>query len=125
MKKKILVVDDNLMALETFCQALELQGFSVDAHCTPTKALAEFSAERHWLIISDYCMPQMDGAAFCREIKQVDHQIPIVLYTGFPDTTYYSVLTMENVKGFLKPLELREILKHINQLKQQTGGTHA
>lgn len=80
----ILVVDDNLVNLELLSDVLELNGFLV---CTATSAEAGLylaKTKQPDLILMDISLPQMDGLAATRSLKQDPHttHIPVIALTA-------------------------------------------
>lgn len=63
--KLILVVDDEFDVLSAFSMLFEYRGFRVLTAANGREALAVAERERPDIVISDYMMPVMDGAAFC------------------------------------------------------------
>lgn len=87
MKKRILVVDDEVGALTLIGIMLERGGFSVlkakDAH----DALAVLEQNLPDLIILDVMMPGMDGITLCRHIRDRREMtgIPILILSARND----------------------------------------
>ncbi|HUM12742.1 MAG TPA: response regulator [Myxococcaceae bacterium] len=108
----ILLVDDELLLLESLQEALEFAGQRVAVARTGTEALAMLDRmSRPALIVLDLQMPMMDGLRFLRELRQR------------PDHADFEVLAMsaavdgewlENTPGvrrtLRKPFQVQELL---------------
>ncbi|MBI3002513.1 MAG: response regulator [candidate division NC10 bacterium] len=83
MMRKILVVEDSPTQAERVRLLLEGEGFRVDLAANGRQGLERLKLERPDLIISDVMMPEMDGYAFCQEVKADPRtkRIPVVLLT--------------------------------------------
>jgi two-component system capsular synthesis sensor histidine kinase RcsC len=82
MSKKILVVDDDKSVRKSISLMIECMGFEVrDADCGE-KAIKLFKENAFHLVLTDFNMPGMDGAALARCIKQISPTTPVVLVTG-------------------------------------------
>ena len=77
-KRKILVVDDESQILRVLRHILSAQGYSVRTAEDGSAALELF---REWpadLVVTDLQMPNMDGLAFCRELRKTS-DVPVVV----------------------------------------------
>jgi signal transduction histidine kinase/DNA-binding response OmpR family regulator len=81
---KILIVEDSPTQAEQLRYLLEGRGYKVTAAANGKKALEEARKRKPDIIISDIVMPQMDGFAFCKEIKSKERtkDIPVILLTA-------------------------------------------
>jgi putative two-component system response regulator len=69
---KILIVDDDDIALEILQAALQGAGYSVVSACDGRAALQCLDQHDVRLVISDWKMPEMDGIDLCRAIRRRD-----------------------------------------------------
>ena len=84
--KKILVVDDNEQILRIYRRILSKEGFDVHTAKDAEKALGLINDSFN-LVISDFEMPGMNGAALCREIKKrFNERIPVIIVSGMIDS---------------------------------------
>src|SRR5436190_22562528 len=81
---KILVTDDNPMALYLFETLLQSHGYEVITASNGVEALALAQQGNIELIISDILMPQMDGFQLCRKLKSDERtkHIPFIFCTA-------------------------------------------
>jgi len=81
---RILVAEDSPTQAEQLRYLLEGHSYQVAVAANGRQALAMVRQEQPTMIISDVVMPEMDGYAFCREIKadQALKETPVILVTS-------------------------------------------
>lgn len=111
MGKRILVIDDEQMILDTIKIIFEDMGHSVSTFSDPAAGVAEASRADHDLILVDIRMPKMNGAEVTRAIRSVRPQARILLITAFPsDPLVASALEAGAFAILRKPFEIAKIL---------------
>jgi two-component system response regulator GlrR len=80
--KRILVVDDEKALRRLFASVLEMKGYVVETVEDGITALQHM--ERHdWdLLITDYCMPRMNGLKLTKQVRSRFPSVPILVVTG-------------------------------------------
>lgn len=83
MAKTIMVVDDSASLRNVVGIALKGAGYDVIEASDGRDALAKLTGQKVHLIVSDVNMPNMDGIALVRELKQLPHYkfTPIMMLT--------------------------------------------
>jgi signal transduction histidine kinase len=83
MERTILVAEDSPTQAEHVRLLLEAEGYRVSVVPNGKEGLQRVDTAPPDLIISDVVMPEMDGYAFCREVKSAERtrRIPFVLLT--------------------------------------------
>jgi CheY-like chemotaxis protein len=82
----ILVCDDDLAVLQFVCQALQVKGFQVFPAPNGPEAVAMLAKNNSIrLLILDYTMPEMNGAAVIKELRKTHPDLPVLLMTGHAD----------------------------------------
>jgi len=84
MKKKILIVEDELEIAELEKDYLELSDFDVDLEVDGTKGLEAAKNMDYSLIVLDLMLPGTDGFEICRQIREVK-DIPILMVSARKD----------------------------------------
>jgi CheY-like chemotaxis protein len=119
MAGKILIVDDDIDTLRLVGMMLESEGFEIIATKTGAKAIELAFSESPDLIILDIMMPELDGYAVTRQLRQDEKtkSIPILIFTaktGMDD----KMLGLElGADVYLtKPISTRELRTHVNSL---------
>jgi phosphoserine phosphatase RsbU/P len=85
-KPRILVIDDDRLTRELLARALTREGFEVRTAPEAREALQLIEQERPDLIVSDYEMPEFNGAMVCQLIRQHPQpeiaDLPVILLTA-------------------------------------------
>lgn len=83
--KKILIVDDDLTALDIVNLLFEDAGFEVDGCTNGPAALARLESIAPDIILVDLMMPGISGQDLVREIRAREWQGPIIAFTALDD----------------------------------------
>ena len=80
---RVLHVDDDFSMLEISKDILmEMGVFEIDLACSVDEAFKKMASGSYDIIISDYEMPNRDGLQFLKELREMNNEIPFVLFTG-------------------------------------------
>jgi DNA-binding response OmpR family regulator len=130
MPASLLVVEDDDTIRDTIREALILEGYEVTASGNGREALSlvQDAAERapFSLVVLDLMLPGLDGLDLCRQIRQSENSIPILVVSA-RDSERDRVLGLEvGADDYLvKPFELKElharIIANIRRNQQQEG----
>ncbi len=113
--KKILIVDDSPIFLETLENTLCSFNYSVDTVNNAKDALKKLHLKTYDIIISDICMPQIDGLELLDRIrKTISTEIPVILMTGFISAEYAIKAVQLGASDFIgKPTDTNVIIRSI------------
>lgn len=120
--QRILFVDDEPALVDIGKKMLEHLGHEVIIRTSSLEALEAFrnNPERFDLVISDKTMPQMTGFDLAGELKQIRPDIPIILCTGFSDTTDSDRAKAMGISGLvMKPIVMREMAETIKRVSDR------
>ena len=83
-KSKILIVDDDPIALETMAAILEIRDYEILMALSGLEGISKARKQKPDLIIMDVMMPEVDGFTTCKMIRESEEikGIPIILLTG-------------------------------------------
>ncbi len=84
MKKKILIIEDEIEIAELEKDYLELSEFSVDIESDGTKGLKTALSNKYDLVVLDLMLPGTDGFEICRQIRE-ENDIPILMVSARKD----------------------------------------
>ncbi|MCK5111316.1 MAG: EAL domain-containing protein [Arcobacteraceae bacterium] len=72
------------------------------------------------LILSDICMPKLDGISMSQKIREIDQDIPIIFLTAFSDIDYFLKSIKLGIDGYIiKPVEYKSFISTINKVIQR------
>lgn len=110
--ERVLLVDDNIDALETLASYLSYQGYEVAAASDPIEALDVAKSFRPSIAILDIGLPIMDGYQLAGQLREAFPQnLRLLALTGYGQT---SDRTRSDAAGFeahlVKPVGLAELM---------------
>jgi signal transduction histidine kinase/ligand-binding sensor domain-containing protein/CheY-like chemotaxis protein len=112
--KHVLVVDDNATNRLILQKQLELWNMTCTTVESGEKALAVLNGNENFdFIISDLQMPEMDGIALAKKIKEVKPGIPVILLSSIGDELTKEVRPLFN-SIIAKPLRQKDLKQAIN-----------
>ncbi|MEX2289595.1 MAG: EAL domain-containing protein [Mycobacteriales bacterium] len=82
---KLLIAEDSRTQREVLRAHLEDVGYEVVAAADGEEAIEHIRRGGVDMLISDIVMPGMNGYELCRQAKQHDHRLPVVLLTSMTD----------------------------------------
>jgi PAS domain S-box/PAS domain S-box len=110
---RILVVDDEALAVECIADFLEARGFQVLTATAPAQAIELAGKGGIDLVISDMRMPGMGGMELLERLRQGYETLPAIMMTGGPVPGNGSPC---DTKILRKPLALDELLSEVRTL---------
>ena len=98
----VLLVDDEEDLRLSTSQALELYGLQVKAFSSAEEVLARTGFGFDGIVVSDIRMPGMDGMTLLQRIRELDHEIPVILVTGHGDVQLAVKAMREGAYDFIE-----------------------
>ncbi len=127
MARKILVVDDEAVLVETIAYNLEQAGYRVVTAADGSSALDAARSEIPDLIILDVMLPGMDGLEVCRQLRRESSTAttPIVMLTAKSDEIDKVVGLEVGADDYVtKPFGRRELLARVRALLRRSEYPH-
>ena len=119
---RVLVVDDEPAVREALRRALELEGYSVELAQNGAEALRLVNAIEPDMVVLDVLMPEVDGLAACRRLREEGSRVPVLMLTaraGVGDRV--DGLDAGADDYLVKPFALEELLARIRALLRRGG----
>jgi len=114
MKKKILIIEDEEDLVKGLKLNLSDEGYEVDWAVDGVEGLRKALEETPDLIILDIMLPEMDGLEVCRELRQKNIAIPIIMLTAKGEEIDKVVGLEIGADDYItKPFSIRELLARI------------
>ena len=126
------MLDDEAHCAHMLQDLLSLHHYSVDSSTLPERALEQLEEIPYDLVISDYRMPGMDGAAFLKCVRELYPKLPFIFVSGLMNTSDLVKVANLDVSVVLeKPLDLPQFLEQVARFAvpmadgEQTQASHS
>jgi len=114
MKEKILIIEDEEDLVKGLKLNLAGEGYDVAWAYDGQEGIRKALEERPDLIILDIMLPKMDGLEVCREIRQKNMNIPIIMLTAKGEEVDKVVGLEVGADDYItKPFSIRELLARL------------
>ena len=113
----ILVVDDDSMMRLLASQALDASGYAVTQASGGKEALDCVARKKPHLILLDVTMPDFDGFAVCRALRETDDtkNIPVIMLTALDDVKSIGRAYEAGATDFIiKPINWHILVQRVN-----------
>jgi signal transduction histidine kinase/DNA-binding response OmpR family regulator len=116
-KESILFVDDDESIARMMARMLKKIGYQVEVRTNPVEALALFKekSDQFDIVITDMTMPQMTGDSLAEKMREIRHDIPIIICTGYSSLIDEDKSKKMNMFFIMKPITIVDIGKMIRQ----------
>lgn len=130
---KILLVDDQPTLVDLLSEFLSSEGYDVSTHTDGLTALQQMLSLRPDLVITDFSMPGMNGAALLTAMRENAylHDTPVLVLSGRPEYEIDAACEGSDGKGaackgyaayMRKPTELSDVLETIRRVLPAASG---
>ncbi|QNI37485.1 response regulator [Edaphobacter albus] len=118
MKRRILLVDDEVAVLLTLKAVLEINGFDVDTAASGREGKLKLRANEYHMVISDMRMEsEKAGAAVIEAARSASYRPAVALLTAFPLAEEdWQELGADRM--LVKPMQTRLLLEQIDRLME-------
>ncbi len=110
---KLLLVDDEILTRKGLLENIHwstLQIHQVIEASDGLQALALAKEHSPEIILTDICMPRMDGVVFANEIKAFLPETSIIFMSGYSDKEYLqAAIRLKAISYVEKPIDLQEV----------------
>lgn len=118
----ILVVDDDKKLNQAICTYLNDCGFEAKGMTNVRSAYDALYGSLYDLIISDIMMPEIDGFAFAKEVRQVNRRIPILFISAKDDLSSKQKGFQLGIDDYMvKPIEFAELEMRVRALLRRAN----
>ncbi len=119
---RLLVVDDEPNIRELLSTSLRFAGFEVHTAADGQEALKQAEATRPDLVVLDVMLPDLDGFAVTRRLRERGRDTPVLFLTAKDDVSdRVTGLTVGGDDYVTKPFSLEEVVARIRAVLRRTG----
>lgn len=115
--KRILIIDDDVTALDIVDYLFEDKGYDVVRRADGFSAIESIDEAKPDVILIDLMMPKMNGQETVRQIRSKGLEVPIVAFTALDDPEVHQEAIQAGCNLVLtKPCKPTALVKHIEDL---------
>ena len=113
----VLVVDDNEDIRETLALILSGCGYRCESAKNGVEAMQRVRRARFDAVVTDLEMPEMDGIALTRELRQSFTNLPVMIMTGHSDDDHRETAFRAGAREFLgKPFDFHGLIRKLQKM---------
>ncbi len=122
MPPKIMLIDDESIALKRLRRLMEKEGYHVSCYTHPLGALKQMESTSYDLVVTDLKMPDMDGMELMITVKTRFPQTEVILMTGYATIESAVEATREGAFHYLeKPFTPEQFIEKVNLALDRHG----
>jgi two-component system chemotaxis response regulator CheY len=114
---RILVVEDDPDSREFLATLLKLEGYTVVTANDGLEGIERVETDHPDIIISDICMPNLDGLEMVKRLRQSPEykRIPIVMLSAFGSGNLSSAINVGANEALRKPVHAELLLQYVTK----------
>jgi len=120
MKKKILIIEDELTLRSVLAEKLKSDGFEVLEAKNGEEGLEVSISQKPNLILLDIVMPKMDGLTMLEKLREDSwgKKVPVIILTNLSSGAEMSRSAENGVSGYLVKTDwkLEDVVKKIKEI---------
>src|SRR5690348_12419749 len=116
MKKRVLIIDDDMDMCSLLSKFLVRNGYETDVAYSGPKGLTKFEESNFDIVVCDFRLGNMDGKEVLLSIKKSKPQTIVLIITGYSDIkTAVDVIKLGAYDYITKPLIPDEVINVIEK----------
>ena len=114
---RVLLVEDEVEVRQFAVRALKRQGYQVLEATDGVEALEIMAANEGMIdiVVSDVVMPEMDGPALFKELRQRNPSIKVIFVSGYPNEAFRESMGSDNFAFLPKPFSLPQLAAKVKE----------
>jgi diguanylate cyclase (GGDEF)-like protein/PAS domain S-box-containing protein len=118
-KLSILFVDDDADIRESMTQYLSRRVGKIHTAQNGIAGISSFKEQHPDLVISDMRMGEMDGLTMCRELRETEPKLPVIIISAYNDSDILlSSIDLGITKFIVKPVDTAVLMDAITNVAQ-------
>src|SRR5512138_494728 len=121
-RTRVLVVDDEPIALKNLGRALEREGYDVETASSGQSALRMLRAKGYDVVLTDLKMEKVDGMQVLEKCKELDPDAEVILVTGYAAVeTAIAAMKRGAYHYVAKPFKLDEVRSVVREAAEKVA----
>ncbi|MFY7900963.1 MAG: response regulator transcription factor [Chitinophagaceae bacterium] len=124
LRKRILLIEDEPKLSQVIQEELERKGYVTDASYNGETALQLFLKQSYSLVLLDINLPDKNGFTLCKEFRETNKQVPIIMLTALGDfADKMDAFNLGADDYITKPFHFDELFARINVFLKRSEKT--
>jgi formate/nitrite transporter len=120
MAEKMLVIDDEIIVLDSCRKVFSSEGYDVTVTSSSRKGLELVKGSRFDVILCDWMMPEFSGMDVLEEIERISPESTVVMISGYPNLVRATEAMKRGAMDYIaKPFTPEEILETVRRASQR------
>jgi two-component system, NtrC family, response regulator AtoC len=121
--KRILVIDDEKVIIESVGMFLSEKGYSVEGAVSATEGREKILAFRPDVVILDIRLPDGSGLDLLDELREANRELPVIMITAFHDMdSTIGAIKRGATEYITKPIDADELERAVARAMKVSGG---
>ena len=113
-KKRILIIDDEQIVLDSIHKILTFYGYDVSTTSMASIGIRRATNEPFHIVLTDIRMPDVDGLTVLRDIKRAKPTLPVLIITGYATVdSAIQAMKLGAVNYIEKPFSPEELIRAV------------
>jgi DNA-binding response OmpR family regulator len=110
-----LVVDDDVAFADNLAEIFEIDGHATQVAASAEEAFAKALENEPDVVVTDYCLPGMNGAAFVKQLRATRTRIHAMVISAYTDDMTVGEVTDAGASFLAKPVDVRRLNRWISE----------
>ncbi|HXN32288.1 MAG TPA: response regulator [Polyangiaceae bacterium] len=111
---RVLLVEDERVLARVYSRALVASGFLVDIASDGAEGFERLLAGSYDVVVSDVCMPRMNGLDLLEQVRRLRPNVPVVLITAqLDEQAYEQARGLGAARYLLKPVTMDQLARAV------------
>ncbi len=121
---RVLIVDDEEIPRRLISQIVASAGYEVCGEATNgIEAIEMYNLHKPDIVTMDVQMPQMNGTAAIKKVKQIDPEAVVVMMTSVAEKDTVLEILKSGAKGYIvKPVQRKLVLEKLREVRAPAAG---
>ena len=120
MAEKMLVIDDEVIVLDSCRNVFSSSGYDVTVTTSPREGLELAKRFQFDVILCDWMMPEFSGMDVLEELERVSPESTVVMISGYPDVGRATDALKRGAMDYIaKPFTPEEILETVRRASRR------
>lgn len=120
MTQKMLVIDDEVIVLNSCRKVFNSDGYDVTVTTSPREGLEMAEGSRFDVILCDWMMPEFSGMDVLEELGRISPESTVVMISGYPNVGRATEAMKRGAMDYIaKPFTPEEILETVRRATQR------